>query len=455
MWRDVYPYTAAQIIGSFGRASGRVLELGSFSGGISFELAGRYSEMQLVIADSNAAYLAWLEQQIDSRGLPSRIKIVSSALDALPFADGSFDLIILRGAFFFIMDAPSILSEIHRVLAYGGLAFVGGGYGRGIPQADIDAIADESRLLNDRLGRRRVAVTDLKALVATRNLSDVVHITEEGGVWLEMRKPAPVAEHHAGGLAEALGVVVGDVISVVGGGGKTSLMFTLAEELVRAGKKVITTTTTRIMPPEAHQSPSLAVDEDENRLIAKIGSELARYPHVTAGRCVEAVKLKGLHSETVDRLAGLALADYIINEADGAARMPVKAPNATEPVVPQSTTLVVAVVGLDGLCRLLGRDTAFRVEFITSLTGLLEGEEITPQVITTLMTDKHGIIQNTPPGARIVPFLNKADLAAENTVAALAGGILARCHPQIGRVVSGAVLSQNKTLRVFLPLARE
>ena len=72
----------------------------------------------------------------------------------------AFDLVILRGAFFFIMDKPQILSEIYRVLAPGGLAFVGGGYGAGIPQSVIDRIAKESRRLNDRLGRRRVTIGD-------------------------------------------------------------------------------------------------------------------------------------------------------------------------------------------------------------------------------------------------------------------------------------------------------
>jgi len=51
----------------------------------------------------------------------------------LTFNDNSFDLVILRGAFFFIMERPMILAEIFRVLNPRGLAFVGGGYGKDIP----------------------------------------------------------------------------------------------------------------------------------------------------------------------------------------------------------------------------------------------------------------------------------------------------------------------------------
>ena len=53
----------------------------------------------------------------------------------------AFDLVILRGAFFFIMDRPKILDQVARLLRPGGLAFVGGGYGKGVPQAVIDEIA--------------------------------------------------------------------------------------------------------------------------------------------------------------------------------------------------------------------------------------------------------------------------------------------------------------------------
>ena len=183
----------------------------------------------------------------------------------------------------------------------------------------------------------------------------------------------------------------------MGGGGKTSLMFALAHELSLAGKKVISTTTTHIMKPSADESPCVLLEEDEERLISRLKEELGRHKHVTAA-CPrpEEGKLKGLSPETIDRIAALGLADYIINEADGAARKPIKAPNATEPVIPASTTLVVAVAGMDALGASLSQETAFRPELITRLTGLPEGGIITREVIATLMTDERGIIQYTP-----------------------------------------------------------
>jgi probable selenium-dependent hydroxylase accessory protein YqeC len=373
-------------------------------------------------------------------------------MENLPFGDAAFDLVILRGAFFFIMGSPRILSEISRVLAPGGAAFVGGGYGAGIPQEVIDKIADESRILNDRLGRRRVTLGELKTVIESQGLSKATQISEKGGVWLVIRKLvelAPVKKVYS--LAESLNLRPSEVIALSGGGGKTSLMFALAGELAEAGKKVITTTTTHIMQPSGDESPCVILEENEERLFPRLKDELARYRHVTAA-CPrpEAGKLRGVLPETLDRLQAMQLADYIINEADGAARKPIKAPNATEPVIPQSTTLVVAVSGVDALGSTLSHDTAFRPELITRLTGLVEGDVITREAVATLLTENEGIIQYAPRGARIVPFINKTELAGNpEEVKLLAKAILSRRYPQIERVVAGSLKSPKSGFDIY------
>jgi len=86
-------------------------------------------------------------------------------------------------------------------------------------------------------------------------------------------------------------------------------------------------------------------------------------------------KLDGISPQLVKRLADLGKIDYIIIEADGAARKPIKAPNATEPVIPPNTTLVIAIVGIDALNKELNSENAFRPEIISGLTGLLMNEK--------------------------------------------------------------------------------
>ena len=56
-------------------------------------------------------------------------------------------------------------------------------------------------------------------------------------------------------LFSALALGQREHVALVGGGGKTTLMFALAGELLQAGKKVITTTTTKIRGQEATRAP--------------------------------------------------------------------------------------------------------------------------------------------------------------------------------------------------------
>ena len=73
-----------------------------------------------------------------------------------------------------------------------------------------------------------------------------------------------------GGLLDLLRIDLRDhsVIAVVGGGGKTSLIHCLREELVTAGKKVMITTTTH-MAYES-DSPFVRVGKGEETLDPKV-----------------------------------------------------------------------------------------------------------------------------------------------------------------------------------------
>jgi len=77
-----------------------------------------------------------------------------------------------------------------------------------------------------------------------------------------------VAQHTqiANSLKEAFSIRKGEVISLVGAGGKSSLMQALADELAATGGTVITTTTTKIFDWQA-PSPHLIVEADEDKML--------------------------------------------------------------------------------------------------------------------------------------------------------------------------------------------
>jgi len=251
-------------------------------------------------------------------------------------------------------------------------------------------------------------------------------------------------------LREALGVKPGEVISLVGGVGKTTLMFALARELASGGSCVITTTTTKILEPTPAETPLLLLETEAERMVDLLLRNLDEYRHITlATEKLPSGKLKGVSPELVTRLAELNQVSFIIVEADGAARRPLKAPNLTEPVMPPNTSLVIPVVGIDALGCNLTEEDVFRPEIVSRLTGLPLGEVISAEAIAILVTHPEGIIKGSPTPARIIPFINKMDLVEGLSKGRdLASKILGVKHCQIKQVILGQAQLPEPVLEV-------
>jgi len=184
LWKRIYPFIADQILNYYLKEDGEVLEWGPFSGGISFSLLDRKPGMNITLAVEHAEVYSVMKNELAERNLTGKIRLMKSALVPLVYDENSFDLVVIRGGYFFLDPAGESLREIFRVLKKGGIAFVGGGYGKKTPQAAIDGIAEESRILNDRLGRVRVSVADLNRMIDSSGLKPHIRIVEEGGLWL-------------------------------------------------------------------------------------------------------------------------------------------------------------------------------------------------------------------------------------------------------------------------------
>ncbi len=252
-------------------------------------------------------------------------------------------------------------------------------------------------------------------------------------------------------LKEALGIKPGEVISLVGGGGKTTLMFALAQELASSDESVITTTTTKIREPSSSETPLLLLEADEEQMVRALLQNVDKYRHITlASERLASGKLNGVSPELIARLAELNQASYIIVESDGSAGRSLKAPNTTEPVIPDNTSLIIPVVGIDAVgCRLTEEDV-FRPEIVSQLLKLPLGEVISAEAIAFLITHPQGLIKGNPAQARIVPFINKVDLDKGLSKGRdLAGKILAMRHPRIEQVILGQVQLPEPVIEVI------
>ncbi|MBW1668290.1 MAG: putative selenium-dependent hydroxylase accessory protein YqeC [Deltaproteobacteria bacterium] len=242
-------------------------------------------------------------------------------------------------------------------------------------------------------------------------------------------------------LVQALGLGPREHVALVGGGGKTTLLFTLAEELKQAGRHLVTSCTTKLWHREACTAPTVLFTEKDPAWRAKIKEVFKTGGYVFLARdLLQTGKVKGISPSLADELFQDTAIDYLILEADGAAGHPVKAPSEHEPVIPGSATKVIAMLGVEALGRRLEPSMAFRIDLVSKLTGVPPGERLVPPAVVRLFLNHEGLFKGSPDGAHRIVFLNKLDLLKEKGIAKeLASVILEKGQGKIERVVMGSV----------------
>jgi probable selenium-dependent hydroxylase accessory protein YqeC len=258
---------------------------------------------------------------------------------------------------------------------------------------------------------------------------------------------------HPYALIESLDLRAREVVSLVGAGGKTTLMFRLAKELLLTEKKVVTATTTKILEPSSEETPCLLVHSDEEKLKQLALQHIDQFRHITLAReRLESRKLKGISPDLISFLWNSPQIDMMIIEADGAAGRPVKAPREWEPVIPSHTTLVVGLLGVDGVGKELNEKNLFQAERISQLTGIPMGRKMTCGGMAILMVDPLGIFKGTPHSSRRVAFINKVDLPGGMKWGREIGKeILKKGSPQIKRVILGRLKREFPVAEVMFP----
>ena len=179
------------------------------------------------------------------------------------------------------------------------------------------------------------------------------------------------------------------VITVVGSGGKTTLIKKLAAQYRNEGKTVLVTTTTHMFIEE-----DTLLTDDANEIIA----ELKEKGCVMAGN-QDGTKIRALSEETFDVVR--ACADVVLVEADGSRCLPLKYPDATEPVIPENTDEIIVVCGLNAIGQKAG-DVCHRLELVKACLGIEDDAVITAVHIQKLVTEGYlNPLRSAYPNAKI------------------------------------------------------
>lgn len=222
-------------------------------------------------------------------------------------------------------------------------------------------------------------------------------------------------------LSQLLALPSQPLIAIVGAGGKTTTMYTLADELAAQGKRIITTTTTHIFMPKRGETDTFIVSPDLSRLLGMLVGAWLQHRRVTvASTLIASGKLAGLPPDQPYELLTRSGADAVIVEADGARHLMIKAPAEHEPVIPAHTNLALLLISAEALNEPLTSEIAHRPEHIASVTGLSPGDILTPAHVAHLVTSEQGALKHIPETALAYLLLTHAVPERQQAVRELA-----------------------------------
>ncbi|MBW1847361.1 MAG: class I SAM-dependent methyltransferase [Deltaproteobacteria bacterium] len=118
-----YALIADQISEHIQLKQGPVLELGTGLGNLTIEIGLRYPHLHVIGLDISENMVKLATQSLKETSL-NTIEFVVGDAHTLDFKDESVELVVSHGAMHHWMDAKTVLSEIHRVLLPGGLAYI-------------------------------------------------------------------------------------------------------------------------------------------------------------------------------------------------------------------------------------------------------------------------------------------------------------------------------------------
>lgn len=250
-------------------------------------------------------------------------------------------------------------------------------------------------------------------------------------------------------LCGALDVTAGMLVSIVGAGGKTSLMYCLGREIACRGEPALLTTTTKIMYPATSETVDVVLGEETQETVSEVRRRLASGRAVLAGRARLDFKIAGFSPAFVDALHNADRAWTVIAECDGARGKSLKVPGDQEPPLAESTDIYVVVTGADCLGKPLTSQEIFEPEAVARVAGVDLSATVGADVVVKSVVSRDSYLGRMPPHARCCVFINKIgvegfeqagdDSGRSRVTCAFEAGLALKSHREVERVVYGSL----------------
>lgn len=184
----VYSSLARQVIDDYGIIRGVCLDIGCGRGFFGIELA-RKTDLKVCLIDIRRSVLMEALRNAEQSGVSSQVTSLRADVHQLPFKNNSVNLIVSRGSLFFWRDKVRGLKEIYKMLSPSGIALVGGGLSKCLPDEDRRRLAKiiRQRFKSERERRLR-SPSQYQEWLTEAKIQNYRIIIDPPGAWMEIKK---------------------------------------------------------------------------------------------------------------------------------------------------------------------------------------------------------------------------------------------------------------------------
>lgn len=189
IFSPIYPVIAAHIIKQSKIEKGICLDLGCGIASLGIAVA-EITDMQVYGVDISTEMCRLSKNKAFRHRLSGKVAPVQSDVHQLPFRNNCANLIVSRGSVFFWNNLPVAFKEISRVLAPGGQAWVGGGFGTKELRAQVSEKMVEIDPDWHASSKERLSPKNLQAIQeAGRQTGIPYHVVQDdSGFWVVLTK---------------------------------------------------------------------------------------------------------------------------------------------------------------------------------------------------------------------------------------------------------------------------
>jgi ubiquinone/menaquinone biosynthesis C-methylase UbiE len=189
IFAPIYPVIAAHIVKESGINQGICLDLGCGIASLGIAVA-EITDLQVYGVDFSTKMCRLSKDKAHRHCLSDKVTPLQADVHLLPFRNNCADLIVSRGSVFFWKDMPMAFREISRVLAPGGQAWIGGGFGTKELKAQIAEKMVEIDPDWQTASKKRLSPENIQAMQEAGKQTEIPSrvVQDDSGFWVVLSK---------------------------------------------------------------------------------------------------------------------------------------------------------------------------------------------------------------------------------------------------------------------------